>query len=43
MKSFMVREGADLVGSTPAEAAAFVAREIEMLGKVIKSAGVKAE
>lgn len=43
MKSFMVREGADPVGSTPAEAAAFVAREIETLGKVIKSAGVKAE
>jgi tripartite-type tricarboxylate transporter receptor subunit TctC len=43
MKSFMVREGADPVGSTPAEAAAFVAREVELLGKVIKAAGVKAE
>ncbi len=43
MKSFMAREGADPVGSTPAEAAAFVAREIESLGKVIRSAGVKAE
>jgi tripartite-type tricarboxylate transporter receptor subunit TctC len=43
MKSFMAREGADPVGSTPAEAAAFVAREVELLGKIIKAAGVKAE
>lgn len=43
MKSFMVREGADPVGSTAAEAAAFVAREVEKLGAIIKAAGVKAE
>lgn len=43
MKSFMAREGADPVGSTPAEATAFVAREVEKLGKIIKAAGVKAE
>jgi tripartite-type tricarboxylate transporter receptor subunit TctC len=43
MKSFMAREGADPVGSTPTEAAAFVAREVEMLGKIIKAASVKAE
>jgi tripartite-type tricarboxylate transporter receptor subunit TctC len=43
MKSFMAREGADAVGSSPAEAAAFVAREVEQLGKVIKAAGVKAD
>lgn len=43
MKSFMAREGADPVGSTPAEASAFVAREVDQLGKIIKAAGVKAE
>ena len=43
MKAFMVREGADPVGSTPAEAAAFVAREVDKLGRIIKVAGVKAE
>jgi tripartite-type tricarboxylate transporter receptor subunit TctC len=43
VKSFMAREGADAVGTTPAEAAAFVAREVEQLGKVIKAAGVKAD
>ena len=43
MKSFMAREGADPVGSTPAEAAAFVAGEVALLGKVIKAANVKAD
>ncbi len=43
MKAFMAREGADPVGSTPAEAAAFFAREVDKLGKIIKAAGVKAE
>jgi tripartite-type tricarboxylate transporter receptor subunit TctC len=43
MKAFMAREGADPVGSTPIEAAAFVAREVEQLGKIIKAAGVKAD
>jgi tripartite-type tricarboxylate transporter receptor subunit TctC len=43
MKTFMAREGADAVGNTPAEAAAFIAREVEQLGKVIKAAGVKAD
>lgn len=43
MKSFMAREGADAVGSTPAEAAAFVAREVDQLGKIIKAASVTAE
>ena len=43
MKAFMAREGADPVGSTPAEAAAFLNREVEKLGKIIKAAGVKAE
>jgi tripartite-type tricarboxylate transporter receptor subunit TctC len=43
MKTFMAREGADPVGSTPAEAAAFVAREVDQLGRIIKTASVKAE
>jgi len=43
MKSFMTREGADAVGSTSAEAAAFIAREVEKLGAIIRDAGVKAE
>ena len=43
MKSFMAREGADAVGSTPTEAAAFFAREVDKLGKIIKAAGVRAE
>ena len=43
MKAFMVREGADAVGSTPAEAARFFLNEIDKLGKIIKSAGVRAD
>ena len=43
VQKFMAREGADAVGSTPAEAAAFFAGEVEKLGKIIKVAGVKAE
>ena len=43
MKAFMAREGADPIGSTPAEAAAFLNREVEKLGRIIKVAGVKAE
>ena len=43
MKAFMVREGADAVGSTPAEAAKFFLNEIDKLGKIIKSAGVRAD
>ena len=43
MKAFMVREGADAVGSTPADAARFFLNEIDKLGKIIKSAGVRAD
>ena len=43
MKAFMVREGADPVGSTPVEAARFFLNEIDKLGKIIKAAGVKAD
>jgi tripartite-type tricarboxylate transporter receptor subunit TctC len=43
MKAFMAREGADPVGSAPADAALFFNREVEKLGRIIKVAGVKAE
>ena len=43
MKAFMVREGADPVGSTPVEAARFFLNEIDKLGKIIKLAGVRAD
>jgi tripartite-type tricarboxylate transporter receptor subunit TctC len=43
MKTFMAREGAEPVGSTPVEAMAFFAREIEKLARIIKTGGVKAE
>ncbi len=43
MKAFMAREGADPVGSTPTEAAAFFAREIEKLAKVIKAGAIRAD
>ncbi len=43
MKTFMVREGADPVGSTPVEASRFFLGEIDKLGKIIKSAGVRAD
>jgi tripartite-type tricarboxylate transporter receptor subunit TctC len=43
VKTFMSREGIDPVGSTPAEASAFLNREIEKIGRLIKLAGIKAE
>jgi len=43
VQKFMAREGADAVGSTPAEATAFFVGEVEKLGKIIKAAGVKAD
>jgi len=43
VKTFMSREGIDPVGSTPAEALAFLNREIDKIGKLIKLAGIKAE
>ncbi len=36
-------EGADIVGSTPAQFSAFVANEITKWSKVVKAAGIKAE
>jgi len=43
VKTFMSREGIEPVGSTPAEAGAFLNREIDKIGKLIKLAGIKAE
>ena len=43
VRDFMTAEGAELVGSTPAELAAYLRREIERYGKVIKSANIKAD
>ncbi len=37
----MIGEGAELVGSNPAELAAYLKREIERYGKVIKAANIK--
>ena len=42
-KAFMVREGIDPVGSTPAEAAAFYDREITKFATVVRVANVKPE
>ena len=43
VKTFMSREGIDAVGSAPADALAFLNREIEKIGKLIKLAGIKAD
>ena len=43
IRDFMVSEGAELVGSTPAELGAYVRREIDRYGKVIKAADIKIE
>ncbi len=42
-KQFMVNEGAEPVGSTPAEFAAFFATEIDKYAKIIKLSGAKPE
>ncbi len=41
MKNYMQREGAEPVGSTTAEFAAFVSREIEKYAKIVKASGAK--
>lgn len=43
MKTFMSREGVEPVGSAPADAAAFLNREVDKFGKIVKAAGVKPE
>ena len=42
MKNYMQREGAEPVGSTPAEFAAHISREIDKYAKIIKMSGAKA-
>lgn len=42
-KQFMVNEGAEPVGSTPAEFTAFFATEIEKYAKIVKMSGAKPE
>ncbi len=43
IREFLNHEGAELVGSTPGELAAYLRREIERYGKVIKSGNIRAE
>jgi tripartite-type tricarboxylate transporter receptor subunit TctC len=43
MKTFMSREGIEPVGSSPAEAAAFLNREVDKFAGIVKAAGVKPE
>jgi len=39
----MAEQGADAIGNTPAEFAAFIASETERFGRVVRAVGVKAE
>ena len=39
----MARDGAEPVGSSPPEVAAFINQEVEKFAKIIKSAGVKVD
>ena len=43
VKPFLSGEGADVVGNSPAEAAAFINQEVEKFAKIIKRAGIKIE
>jgi tripartite-type tricarboxylate transporter receptor subunit TctC len=43
MKDFMQREGAEPVGSSPAEFAAFFGREVEKYAKIVKDSGARPE
>jgi tripartite-type tricarboxylate transporter receptor subunit TctC len=43
LKAFMAREGAEPVGSTPAEFAAFFKAEVEIYAKFVKISGAKPE
>jgi tripartite-type tricarboxylate transporter receptor subunit TctC len=43
LKAFLSREGVDPVGSSPAEAAAFLNREVDKFGRIVRAAGVKPE
>lgn len=41
LKTYMQREGAEAVGNSSAEFAAFIAREIEKFAKIVKASGAK--
>jgi tripartite-type tricarboxylate transporter receptor subunit TctC len=43
MSAFMQREGAEPVGSSPAEFAAFFSREVEKFSRIVKSSGAKSD
>ena len=43
VRDFLVKEGADAVGSTPQEFAAFFRAEIDRYAQVIKAAGIMGE
>lgn len=43
MRDFIIREGAEPIGSTPEELAAYFAREVEKYAKVIKAAHIRLE
>ena len=43
MRDFMMKEGADAVGSTPQEFAAYFKREVERYAKVIQTANIRVE
>jgi len=43
VKTFMTRDGADAVGNSPAEAAAFISQEVEKFAKIVRSAGITPE
>ena len=43
VREFMAREGADPVGSTPQEFAAFFKNEVDRYARVIKSANIRAD
>ena len=43
VKNFMSREGAEPLGNTPAEFAAYINREIEKYARIIKLSGAKVD
>ena len=43
VREFMAREGAEPVGSTPQEFAAFVKNEVDRYAKVIQAANIRVE
>jgi tripartite-type tricarboxylate transporter receptor subunit TctC len=41
MKNYMMREGAEVVGGSPAQAREFFSREVEKYAKLVQAAGIK--